>query len=57
MRSDIVLRDVYKRQDRLLFSAEDYRDLSNSNVFVSLSELLGDTDLRLLYSLFNIRCV
>ena len=43
--------------DRLLFSADDYRDLSNSNVFVSLSELLGDTDLLLLYSMFNIACV
>lgn len=43
--------------DRLLFSADDYRDLSNSNVVVSLSELLGDTDLRLLYSLFNIAFV
>ena len=48
------LLDEYGAADRLLFSAEDYRDLSNSNVVVSLSELLGDTDLRLLYSLFNI---
>lgn len=48
------LLDEYGAADRLLFSVEDYRDLSNSNVFVSLSELLGDTDLRLLYSLFNI---
>ena len=51
------LLDEYGAADRLLFSAEDYRDLSNSNVFVSLSELLGDTDLRLLYSLFNIAFV
>ena len=48
------LLDEYGAADRLLFSAEDYRDLSKSNVVVSLSELLGDTDLRLLYSLFNI---
>ena len=48
------LLDEYGAADRLLFSAEDYRDLSNTNVVVSLSELLGDTDLRLLYSLFNI---
>ena len=48
------LLDEYGGADRLLFSVEDYRDLSNSNVFVSLSELLGDTDLLLLYSLFNI---
>lgn len=48
------LLDEYCVADRLLFSAEDYRDLSKSKVVVSLSELLGDTDLRLLYSLFNI---
>ena len=51
------LLDEYGAADRLLFSAEDYRDLSNSNVVVSLSELLSDTDLRLLYSLFNIAFV
>lgn len=51
------LLDEYGGADRLLFSVEDYRDLSNSNVFVSLSELLGDTDLLLLYSMFNIVCV
>ena len=51
------LLDEYGAADRLLFSAEDYRDLSKSNVIVSLSELLGDTDLRLLYSLFNIAFV
>ena len=51
------LLDEYGGADRLLFSVEDYRDLSNSNVFVSLSELLGDTDLLLLYSMFNIACV
>ena len=51
------LLDEYGGADRLLFSVEDYRDLSNSNVVVSLSELLGDTDLRLLYSLFNIAFV
>ena len=49
--------DEYGAADRLLFSAEDYRDLSKSKVVVSLSELLGDTDLRLLYSLFNIAFV
>ena len=48
------LLDEYGAADRLLFSAEDYRDLSKSKVVVSLSELLGDMDLRLLYSLFNI---
>ena len=48
------LLDEYGGADRLLFSVEDYRDLSKSKVVVSLSELLGDTDLRLLYSLFNI---
>lgn len=48
------LLDEYGAADRLLFSAEDYRDLSKSKVVVSLSELLGDTELRLLYSLFNI---
>ena len=48
------LLDESGAADRLLFSAEDYRDLSKSKVVVSLSELLGDTDLRLLYSLFNI---
>ena len=51
------LLEEYGAADRLLFSAEDYRDLSKSKVFVSLSELLGDTDLLLLYSIFNIACV
>jgi serine/threonine protein kinase len=51
------LLDEYGATDRLLFSAEDYRDLSKGKVVVSLSELLGDTDLRLLYSLFNIAFV
>lgn len=51
------LLDEYGGADRLLFSVEDYRDLSKSKVVVSLSELLGDTDLRLLYSLFNIAFV
>lgn len=51
------LLDEYGAADRLLFSAEDYRDLSKSKVVVSLSELLGDTELRLLYSLFNIAFV
>ena len=51
------LLEEYGAADRLLFSAEDYRDLSKSKVVVSLSELLGDTDLRLLYSLFNIAFV
>ena len=51
------LLDEFGGADRLLFSVEDYRDLSNSNVFVSLCELLGDTDLLLLYSMFNIACV
>lgn len=51
------LLDEYGAADRLLFSAEGYRDLSKSKVVVSLSELLGDTDLRLLYSLFNIAFV
>ena len=51
------LLDEYGAADRLLFSAEDNRDLSKSKVVVSLSELLGDTDLRLLYSLFNIAFV
>ena len=51
------LLDEYGAADRLLFSAEDYRDLSKSKVVVSLSELLSDTDLRLLYSLFNIAFV
>ena len=51
------LLDEYGAADRLLFSVDDYRDLSKSKVVVSLSELLGDTDLRLLYSLFNIAFV
>ena len=51
------LFDAYGAADRLLFSADDYCDLSKSKVVVSLSELLGDTDLRLLYSLFNIAFV
>ena len=44
--------DKYGAADRLLFSAEDYRDLSKSKVLAALQELMNDEEVNTLLSLF-----
>ena len=46
------LLDDYGAADRLLFSAEDYRDLSKSKVMATLQELMNDEELATLLSMF-----
>ena len=46
------LLDEYGAADRLLFSAEDYRDLSKSKVLAALQELMNDEEVNTLLSLF-----
>ena len=46
------LLDEYGAADRLLFSAEDYRDLSKSTVLAALQELMNDEEVNTLLSLF-----
>lgn len=46
------LFDEYGAADRLLFSAEDYRDLSKSKVLAALQELMIDEEVNTLLSLF-----
>jgi len=46
------LFDDYGAADRLLFSAEDYRDLSKSKVLAALQELVNDEEVNTLLSLF-----
>ena len=46
------LLDEYGAADRLLFSAEDYRDLSRSKVLAALQELMNDEEVNTLLSLF-----
>ena len=46
------LLDEYGAADRLLFSAEDYRDLSKSKVLAALQELVNDEEVNTLLSLF-----
>ena len=46
------LFDEYGAADRLLFSAEDYRDLSKSKVLTALQELMNDRELCMLLSIF-----
>ena len=46
------LLDEYGAADRLLFSAEDYRDLSKSKVLAALQELMNDEELATLLSMF-----
>ena len=41
------LLDEYGAADRLLFSAEDYRDLSKSKVLAALQELMNDEEVNL----------
>ncbi len=47
-----TLYDKYCEPDRLLFSNDDYLDLSNSKVLKEIQELLGDNDVAKLLSLF-----
>ena len=46
------LLDEYGASDRLLFSADDYRDLSKSKVISALQELLNDKEVNALLSMF-----
>ena len=46
------LLDEYGAADRLLFSAEDYRDLSRSKVMSALQELMNDEEFATLLSMF-----
>ena len=46
------LLDEYGAVDRLLFSAEDYRDLSKSKVMSALQELMNDEEVNTLLSMF-----
>ena len=46
------LLDEYGASDRLLFSAADYLDLSNSQTFTALQSLLADEEARPLMSMF-----
>ena len=46
------LLDEYGAADRLLFSAEDYRDLSKSKVLAALQELMNIEEVNTLLSLF-----
>ena len=46
------LFDEYGSSDRLLFSADDYRDLSQSKLLTALKPLMTDSDLNTLLSLF-----
>ena len=46
------LLDEYGAADRLLFSAEDYRDLSKSKVLAALQELMNDKEVNTLLSMF-----
>uniref|UniRef100_UPI004028E322 leucine-rich repeat protein n=1 Tax=Prevotella sp. TaxID=59823 RepID=UPI004028E322 len=47
-----TLLDIYGASDRLLFSENDYRNLSNSKVISALQGLMCDKDFCTLYSLF-----
>ena len=46
------LLDEYGAADRLLFSAEDYRDLSKSKVLAALQELMNNEEMNTLLSMF-----
>ena len=46
------LLNEYGAADRLLFSADDYRDLSKSKVFGALRELMNDEEFTTLLSMF-----
>ena len=46
------LLDDYGASDRLLFSTDDYRDLSNSKVWGAMQELANDDDMKSLLAMF-----
>ena len=46
------LLDEYGAADSLLFSAEDYRDLSKSKVLAALQELMNDEEVNMFLSMF-----
>ena len=46
------LRDEYGAADRLLFSAEDYQDLSKSEIWKAMQNLANDEDMKILLSMF-----
>ena len=50
------LLDEYGAADRLLFSVEDYRDLSKSKVLSALQELMNDEEVNTLLSMFLLAC-
>ena len=50
------LLDEYGAADRLLFSAEDYRDLSKSKVLAALQELMNVEEVNTLLSMFLLVC-
>ena len=50
------LLDDYGASDRLLFSADDYRDLSNSKVWGAMQELANDNDMKSLLAMFLLVC-
>ncbi|MBR6066621.1 MAG: SEL1-like repeat protein [Bacteroidales bacterium] len=47
-----TLLDDFGAPDRLLFTADDYRNPANSRALSALNELLADAELQSLYSLF-----
>ena len=46
------LRDEYGAADRLLFSAEDYQDLSKSEIWKAMQDLANEEDMKILLSMF-----
>ena len=50
------LLDDYGASDRLLFSTDDYRDLSNSKVLGAMQELANDDDMKSLLAMFLLVC-
>ena len=50
------LLDEYGAADRLLFPAEDYRDLSKSKMLSALQVLMNDEEVNMLLSMFLLAC-
>ena len=46
------MRDEYGAADRLLFSAEDYQDLSKSEIWKAMQNLANEEDMKILLSMF-----
>ena len=53
---DSTLFEQYGAADRLLFSANDYVDLSKSRVLVAMTHLLADNEIKNLLSMFLLAC-